>query len=105
MAHKTGSITGVHHDSGIVYLPDGRVYVLVILSKNLEEFEDATGYGWESGLHKHDWKTLINNKNKEITRLNGIYQKLLEIMYWFKSDVFQWFVLLYYIDDPSFFGT
>ena len=42
VAHKTGSITGVHHDSGIVYLPDGRAYVLVILSKNLKEFEAAT---------------------------------------------------------------
>lgn len=35
VAHKTGNITGVQHDSGIVYLPDGRKYVLVILSKNL----------------------------------------------------------------------
>jgi len=42
IAHKTGSITGVHHDSGIVYLPDGRSYVLVILSKNLKDFDKAT---------------------------------------------------------------
>jgi beta-lactamase class A len=35
VAHKTGSFTGVHHDSGIVRLPDGRQYVLVILSKDL----------------------------------------------------------------------
>lgn len=40
VAHKTGWITGLHHDSGIVYLPDGRKYVLVLLSKNLED-EDA----------------------------------------------------------------
>jgi len=33
VAHKTGWITGVHHDSGIIYLPDGRQYVLVLLSK------------------------------------------------------------------------
>jgi beta-lactamase class A len=33
VAHKTGSITGIHHDSGIVFLPDGRKYVLVLLSK------------------------------------------------------------------------
>lgn len=37
VAHKTGSITGVHHDSGIVFLPNGRKYVLVLLSKNLED--------------------------------------------------------------------
>ncbi|HEY0898359.1 MAG TPA: serine hydrolase [Sphingobacteriaceae bacterium] len=35
VAHKTGSITGVQHDSGIVMLPDGRRYVLVLLSKDL----------------------------------------------------------------------
>lgn len=35
VAHKTGSITGVHHDSGIVYLPDGRKYIVVLLSKKL----------------------------------------------------------------------
>jgi beta-lactamase class A len=33
VAHKTGSITGVQHDAGIVYLPDGRKYVLVLLSR------------------------------------------------------------------------
>ncbi len=42
IAHKTGSITGVHHDSGIIFLPDGRAYVLIILSKNLKNFDKAT---------------------------------------------------------------
>jgi beta-lactamase class A len=42
VAHKTGSITGVHHDAGIVYLPDGRAYVLVLLSKNLKDFDKGT---------------------------------------------------------------
>lgn len=42
VAHKTGSIAGVHHDSGIVFLPDGRKYVLVLLSKNLEDEVAAT---------------------------------------------------------------
>ncbi len=42
VAHKTGSITGVHHDSGIVYLPDGRSYILVLLSKDLQDFEKGT---------------------------------------------------------------
>jgi beta-lactamase class A len=37
IAHKTGSITGVQHDSGIVFLADGRKYVLVLLSKNLKD--------------------------------------------------------------------
>ncbi|MCC5938312.1 MAG: serine hydrolase [Lunatimonas sp.] len=37
VAHKTGSITGVQHDSAIVELPDGNRYVLVLLSKNLTD--------------------------------------------------------------------
>lgn len=39
VAHKTGWITGVHHDSGIVFLPDGHKYVLVLLSKELSDEE------------------------------------------------------------------
>lgn len=35
VAHKTGNINGVEHDSGIVILPNGKKYVLVLLSKNL----------------------------------------------------------------------
>jgi beta-lactamase class A len=41
VAHKTGWITGVNHDSGIVFLPDGRKYVLVFLSKDLENEQAA----------------------------------------------------------------
>jgi beta-lactamase class A len=37
VAHKTGEITGVRHDSGIVYLPDGKKYVLILLSKELKD--------------------------------------------------------------------
>jgi beta-lactamase class A len=35
VAHKTGFITGLHHDSGIVFLPHHRKYVLVLLSDSL----------------------------------------------------------------------
>jgi beta-lactamase class A len=37
VAHKTGNITGVEHDSGILFLPDGRVIVMVILSKDWKD--------------------------------------------------------------------
>lgn len=37
VAHKTGSIAGVEHDSGIVFLPGGRRYILVLLSKDLND--------------------------------------------------------------------
>ncbi|MHA4846238.1 serine hydrolase [Flavitalea antarctica] len=41
VACKTGSITAVSHDSGIVYLPDGRKYVLVLLSKGVKDLDDV----------------------------------------------------------------
>ena len=37
MAHKTGWISGVRHDSGIVYVGNNEKYILVLLSKNLED--------------------------------------------------------------------
>jgi glutathione reductase (NADPH) len=43
-----------------------------------EDFEDAAGFGWTVGERRHDWKTLIANKNKEIARLNGVYKRLIE---------------------------
>lgn len=41
VAHKTGNISHVQHDSGIVFLPNGKKYVLVLLSKNLQNEEAA----------------------------------------------------------------
>jgi beta-lactamase class A len=41
VAHKTGWFKSVNHDGGIVFLPDGRKYVLVLLSKNVEKDADA----------------------------------------------------------------
>lgn len=41
VAHKTGSITKISHDAGIVYEPDGSRYVLVILTRGFEKGEDA----------------------------------------------------------------
>lgn len=41
VAHKTGWITGVNHDVGIVILPDGEQYVLVLLSKDAPDREEV----------------------------------------------------------------
>lgn len=43
-----------------------------------EDFDQAKGYGWTSGEARFDWPTLIDNKNREISRLNGVYRKLLD---------------------------
>ena len=37
VANKTGSIDRISHDSGIVFLPDGRKYVLVLLSRGVTD--------------------------------------------------------------------
>lgn len=42
IANKTGWITGVHHDSALVELPDERKYVLVLLSKNMKDMDAGT---------------------------------------------------------------
>ena len=42
-----------------------------------EDFEDAAGYGWDLQKAGFTWSRLLENKNVEITRLNGIYRNLL----------------------------
>ncbi|MCG8588551.1 MAG: glutathione-disulfide reductase [Proteobacteria bacterium] len=53
--------------------------LLVYASHVRAELADATdGYGFRAAEPDFDWPTLIANKNQEIERLNGIYQRLLE---------------------------
>jgi glutathione reductase (NADPH) len=42
-----------------------------------DEFHDAAGFGWSGPEPTFHWPTLLSNKNKEISRLNGIYENLL----------------------------
>ncbi len=39
--------------------------------------DDAAGFGWTIQKGPHDWANLIAAKDREITRLEGIYRKLL----------------------------
>lgn len=53
--------------------------LFVYASEVNEQVEDSSGYGWShSETRQFDWPTLLANKNTEISRLNGIYQNLLE---------------------------
>lgn len=52
--------------------------LLVYASHFSEEFENAEGFGWAQTAPEFDWPTLIYNKDQEISRLNGIYQSLLD---------------------------
>jgi beta-lactamase class A len=41
VAHKTGWITGINHDAAIVYLPERKPYVLVVLTRGIEDPKKA----------------------------------------------------------------
>jgi glutathione reductase (NADPH) len=42
-----------------------------------EDFEIARGYGWTVGEPRFDWPTLLANKDREIARLNAVYERVL----------------------------
>ena len=44
-----------------------------------EDFENAAGYGWTVGEPRFDWPTLLANKDREIARLNSVYERVLSL--------------------------
>lgn len=52
-----------------------KLYVLA--SRFHDEFEDARGFGWRIAQPNFDWPTLVAAKEKEITRLSGLYEQTL----------------------------
>ncbi|TAK82932.1 MAG: glutathione-disulfide reductase [Betaproteobacteria bacterium] len=44
-----------------------------------EEFEIAAGFGWAVGEPRFDWPTLLANKDREIARLNAVYERVLSL--------------------------
>jgi glutathione reductase (NADPH) len=52
--------------------------LMVYASHFHEDYVNAEGFGWSEVKPEFDWPKLIENKNKEIRRLNGIYQGLLD---------------------------
>ncbi|MEL0008382.1 MAG: serine hydrolase [Flammeovirgaceae bacterium] len=57
VAHKDGWIDGVRHDSGIIYTSNNQKYVLVLLSKNLED--DIKGADMLAKLSLEIYNSLI----------------------------------------------
>jgi glutathione reductase (NADPH) len=51
--------------------------LLVFAAHYAEDFADARGFGWSVDGAKFSWPELIANKDREITRLSGIYADLL----------------------------
>lgn len=52
---------------------------LMVYSSHFSDlFRDAVGYGWSPVESEFDWPKLIRVVNDEVTRLNGIYQRMLD---------------------------
>ncbi|XP_022758335.1 glutathione reductase, chloroplastic-like isoform X2 [Durio zibethinus] len=52
--------------------------LMVYASKYSHEFDESNGFGWKYDTEpKHDWSTLMANKNAELQRLTGIYKNIL----------------------------
>lgn len=51
--------------------------LFVYASHFREDFDAARGFGWSTGTATFDWSYLMAQKNQEITRLQGIYDRLL----------------------------
>ena len=52
--------------------------LFVYASHFSEDFDIARSFGWNIQKSRFDWSKLIENKNAEIKRLNGVYQKILD---------------------------
>ncbi|MDI1309581.1 MAG: glutathione-disulfide reductase [Methylotenera sp.] len=52
--------------------------LFVYASQFSENFAAAKGYGWQLQASSFDWTTLLKSKNKEIERLQGVYERLLK---------------------------
>jgi glutathione reductase (NADPH) len=52
--------------------------LMVYASHFPELFTDAEGYGWSRVQSQLDWPKMITAVNNEVTRLNGIYQRMLD---------------------------
>ena len=52
--------------------------LFVYASRFSDDFRDATGFGWSTNGTAFDWPRLIAAKDKEITRLEGLYRATLQ---------------------------
>ena len=43
-----------------------------------DDFSEARGYGWHAQTPQFGWRALLTNKDGEIERLNGVYQRVLD---------------------------
>lgn len=64
VAHKTGWITGVDHDGGIVLVPEGPPYVLVVLTSGVED--ETTTRAAAADVSRLVWEARTGGRDQEI---------------------------------------
>ena len=52
--------------------------IMVQAAEYGRQAEDSRGFGWDALPGAHSWAALIEHKNREILRLNGIYTRMLD---------------------------
>jgi glutathione reductase (NADPH) len=82
MAARTGARVGIAEEYryGGTCVIRGCVpkKLLVYASHYRDEFEDAAAYGWTVGGASFDWTALRDNVQREVGRLSGAYESLLD---------------------------
>ncbi|HEY8470436.1 MAG TPA: serine hydrolase [Longimicrobiales bacterium] len=78
VAHKTGWITGIHHDGGIVYPPGRAPYVLVVLTRGFQQQEasarvaaDISRIVWDALVGTPGWRVSVTAPPQEAGRPGG----------------------------------
>ena len=74
MGHKVGIAEEFRYGGTCVIRGCVPKKLMVYASHFAENFEDAKGFGWDAGTSRFDWARLIAAKDKEITRLEGLYK-------------------------------
>ncbi len=75
MGHKVGIAEEYRYGGTCVIRGCVPKKLMVYAAHFHESFEDASGFGWQVGERRFDWKKLIANKDVEIDRLEGLYKK------------------------------
>lgn len=61
VAHKTGTMNRLNHDVGIIFLPDGRRYILAILSNGVSSYPRSITVIADISRMIYDWMTSSQN--------------------------------------------
>ncbi len=62
VAHKTGTMNRLYHDAGIIFLPDGRAYILAILSQGVSSHQRCLTVMSDISRMIYDWMTTDDSR-------------------------------------------